>query len=102
MEHLLKTVRSRTRLTSSLLFFSLPPDNISYRSGSVRLAGLHQPPGAEDLSVQPAARPLQLPSPHLGRLGNPQRSEWQAFLLQPCHRRAHLEAATHQGHEQQH
>lgn len=79
-----------------------PPDNVTYRSGPVRLAGLHQPPGAEDLSVQPAARPLRLPSPHPGRLGDPQRPERQAFLLQPRHWRAHLEAAAHQGHKRQH
>lgn len=79
-----------------------PPDNITYRSGPVRFAGLHQPPGAKDLSVQPAARSRQLPSPHPGRLGDPQRPERQAFLLQPRHRGAHLEAAAHQGHEREH
>lgn len=81
---------------------SFSPDNITYRSGPVWLTGLHQPPGAEDLSVQPPTCTLWLPSSHPGRLGDPQRLERQAFLLQPCHWRAHLEAPTHQGHERQH
>lgn len=73
-------------------------DNITDRSGPVRLACLYQPPGAEDLSVQPASCALRLPNPHPGWLGDPQRSEWQALLLQPGHWGADLEATTHQGY----
>lgn len=97
--------RAKTKISLvSFSFSSLfpPADDITHRSGPVRLAGLHQPPGAEDLPVQPAPRALRLPSARPGRLGDPQGPERQALLLQPRHRGAHLEAAPHPGHERQH
>lgn len=79
----------------------LSSDDITSWSGSAWLAGVHQPPGAEDLPVQRTARSLRISSPHSGRLGDPQGPERQALLLQPRHGRAYLEAAAYPRHRQQ-
>lgn len=98
----LNTWANTAEMLSCLPLLLSRPDDVTHRSRSVRLACLHQPPGAEDLAVQLASRPLRLPNPHPGWLGDPQRSERQALLLQPGHRGADLEATAHQGYEQQH
>lgn len=87
-----------SQLHLSLCFFFFL-DGILVRTRPLRVARLHQPPGAEDHPEQPAPLSRWLSSPRAGRLGDLQGPERQALLLQPLHPGEDLEAAPSQGHQ---